>query len=90
MPTRKTPSNRCHKQDTLVVWQLEREVYILALILLVGIIFAIGLLNQRVENVLLFALFLSCIIIALVFFPARMKLLGDGRDWKIGEQEIRN
>jgi hypothetical protein len=55
-------------QDTLVAWQLEREVQILVVILLIAIITVIGFLNRRIENVLLFALFLSGIIIALVFF----------------------
>jgi hypothetical protein len=54
-------------KDTLVDWQLEKEVQILAVILIVGIIAVIGLLNRRVENLLVFALFLSGVIIALVF-----------------------
>ncbi len=54
-------------KDPLVAWQLQREVQILVVILLVGIIVVVGLLNRRVENALLFALFLSGVIIVLVF-----------------------
>jgi hypothetical protein len=54
------------RKDTLIGWQLQREVQILAVILLIGIIFMIRLLNKQVENSLLFALFLTGIIIALV------------------------
>ena len=53
-------------QDPLISWQLETEVYILLIILVIGIIAVVGLINRQVENALLFALFVSGIIIALV------------------------
>ena len=53
-------------KDTLIAWELEREVQILVVIFLIGIIVVIGWLNRRVENVILFALFLSGVIIALI------------------------
>ncbi len=53
-------------QDPLISWQLETEVYILLVILVIGIIAVVGLINRQVENALLFALFVSGIIIALV------------------------
>lgn len=61
-----TPSEK-ETQDTLIARQLQIEVYILAAILLVTIIFVIGLINRKVEEALLFALFLSGILIALFF-----------------------
>lgn len=54
-------------QDPLIARQVQIEVYILAAILLVTIIFVIGLINRKVEEALLFALFLSGILIALFF-----------------------
>lgn len=63
-------SSRVLEDDTenpLVDWQLEREIQILVVILLIATIFIIGLLSRRVENVLLFALFLSGVLMALVF-----------------------
>jgi hypothetical protein len=53
-------------KDTLIAWELEREVQILVVIFLIGLIVVIGWLNRRVENVILFALFLSGVIIALI------------------------
>ena len=61
------PNLEDDRKDTLIDWQLEREVQILVVILLVGIILVVGFLNRRVKNALLFALFLSGIIIALFF-----------------------
>lgn len=61
------PSLEDDKQDTLVAWQLQREIQILLVILIMGIIFLIGLVSPKVENAILFALFLSGIIIAVVF-----------------------
>lgn len=66
-PTKtQNPRVRDDTQDTLVAWQLQREVQILFLIVIAGIITIIGFLNRKVENVLLFALFISGIIIVLI------------------------
>lgn len=66
MPSQ-SPSFSEDTKDPLIAWKLEREVEILVVILLIGIILVIGFLNRRVENALLLALFLSGIIIALFF-----------------------
>jgi hypothetical protein len=71
-PLNSTPSQspRVLEDDTespLVDWQLEREIQILVVILLIATVFVIGLLSRRVENVLLFALCLSGVLMALVF-----------------------
>ena len=47
--------------------RLQTEEYMFVFILLAGIIVIVGLINRRVENALLFALFISGIIIALFF-----------------------
>lgn len=55
-------------QDSLIIpKKLQSEEYIFVAILLVGIIAIIGLINRRVENAMLFALFISGIIIVLFF-----------------------
>jgi hypothetical protein len=55
-------------QDSLIVPKsLQTEEYIFVAILFAGIIAIIGLINRRVKNALLFALFISGIIIALFF-----------------------
>ncbi len=59
------PSLEEDTKDTLIDWQLEREIQVLVVILLVGIILVVGFINRRLENALLFALFLSGIVIAL-------------------------
>ena len=56
------------KEDSLLPpKRLQTEEYILIFILLAGVIAIVGLINRRVENALLFALFISGIIIALFF-----------------------
>ncbi len=60
-----SPSLQKDTKDTLIDWQLEREIQILVALLIIGIIVSIGFLNRRVENALFFALFLSGIIIAI-------------------------
>lgn len=55
------------KSDSLIDWQIEEDIYILASILLVGIILVVGLIFRKVENVLLIALFISGVIIVLFF-----------------------
>ncbi len=57
------PSLEDDRKDTLIDWQLAREVQVLVVILLVGIILVVGFLNRQVENALLLALFLSGVII---------------------------
>ena len=55
-------------QDSLIIpKKLQIEEYIFVAILLAGIIAIIGLINRRVENAMLFALFISGIIIVLFF-----------------------
>ncbi len=66
MPSQ-SPSLEENREDTLIGWQLETEIQILVIILLVGIILVVGYLNRRVEKALLFALFLSGIIIVFFF-----------------------
>ena len=66
MPSQSNRVSEKDTQDPLIAWQLETEVYILLVILVIGIIAVIRLINRQVDNALLFALFLSGIIIALV------------------------
>jgi hypothetical protein len=69
-PTQKYSEKVIEKdsQDSLLpTKRLQTEEYIFIFILLAGVIAIIGLLNRRVENTLLFALFISGIIIALFF-----------------------
>ncbi|MBE9045469.1 hypothetical protein IQ255_13845 [Pleurocapsales cyanobacterium LEGE 10410] len=55
-------------QDSLLLpKRLQTEEYIFIFILLAGVLAIVGLINRRVENALLFALFISGIIIALFF-----------------------
>ncbi len=54
-------------KDSLIAWQLQTEEYIFIALLFAGVVAIIGLINRRVENALLFALFISGIIIALFF-----------------------
>lgn len=61
------PSLEEDRKDTLIDWQLERKIQILVVILLVSIIVVVGFFNRQVENALLFALFLSGVIIAFFF-----------------------
>ncbi len=64
MPSQSNRVSEKDTQDLLIAWQLETEVYILLVILVIGIIAVIRLINRQVDNALLFALFLSGIIIA--------------------------
>lgn len=55
-------------RDSLIIpKKLQTEEYIFVAILLAGIIAIIGLIDRRVENAMLFALFISGIIIVLFF-----------------------
>jgi hypothetical protein len=52
--------------DPLINRFAETELYILAAILLLLILLAIGLINRRIENMLIFTLLLGSTLIALV------------------------
>ena len=55
-------------RDSLIIpKKLQTEEYIFVAILLAGIIAIIGLINRKVGNAMLFALFISGIIIVLFF-----------------------
>lgn len=69
-PTQKYSEKVIEKdnQDSLLLpKRLQTEEYIFIFILLAGVIAIVGLISRRVENALLFALFISGIIIALFF-----------------------
>jgi hypothetical protein len=69
-PTPKYSQNIIEKdnEDSLLLpKRLQTEEYIFIFILLAGVIAVVGLINRRVENALLFALFVTGIIIALFF-----------------------
>ncbi len=66
---RTQPSQRLIEQqptDPLVNRSMETDVYILTAILLVAVLLVIGLINRKIENMLIFALFLSSILIVLI------------------------
>ncbi len=52
--------------DPLVNRSMETDVYILTAILLVAVLLVIGLINRKIENMMIFALFLSAILIVLI------------------------
>jgi hypothetical protein len=68
-----TPSTRTliqHPQssDPLIAKSLQREQYIGITILLIGSVAAIGFFSRRFEEALIFAIVLSLVLMALLFF----------------------
>lgn len=52
--------------DPLINRSMEIDLYILTAILLIAVLLVIGLINRKIENMLIFALFLSTILIILI------------------------
>ena len=63
------PPNRSDSSepDTLIAWRLQHIVYIGVFVVASGIILVIGMLNQRIEHAIVFALILSAILIAILW-----------------------